>query len=37
MFRKFKSNKDGVSWLIALVMVLSFVTPFNVSAAEKTS
>ncbi|SDK97797.1 hypothetical protein/2',3'-cyclic-nucleotide 2'-phosphodiesterase / 3'-nucleotidase [Clostridium cochlearium] len=35
MFRKFKSNK-WVSWLIALVMVLSFVTPFNVSAAEKT-
>ncbi|BDR64966.1 5'-nucleotidase C-terminal domain-containing protein [Clostridium tetani] len=35
MFKKFKF-KNWTSWLIALVMVLSLVTPFNVSAAEKT-
>ncbi|WP_315121757.1 5'-nucleotidase C-terminal domain-containing protein [uncultured Clostridium sp.] len=35
MFKKFKFKK-WTSWLITLVMVLSFATPFNVLAAGKT-
>ncbi|KAJ51131.1 2',3'-cyclic-nucleotide 2'-phosphodiesterase (5'-nucleotidase family) [Clostridium tetanomorphum] len=35
MFKKLQLKK-WTSWLISLAMVLSFITPFNVSAASKT-